>query len=194
MLSIFISLYILCIGPIFALLTPRSSMRRMTVMMSTNQQQSVSVVRNFVTSNFGLVDPESLSDQFQFIFRSKSVPKDKYLSIFAKENSALRRAVPDFEYRPYGFQVDEFNPDLVWFKVRPVGTITGPFSFKVCEGIVHDMCVRYICMLCGIIYCVPLFYSMHISRRAKCICPTRRASSSRFSSSQPSYQRERWRS
>ncbi len=57
---------------------------------------SVSVVRQFVSSNFGLNDPNQLDDNFNFLYNTKKVPKAKYLNIFQKDFSALLRAAPDF--------------------------------------------------------------------------------------------------
>jgi hypothetical protein len=34
------------------------------------------------------------------------------------------------DYRPYGYVVDETDPNIIWFKSRPIGTVTGPFSFN----------------------------------------------------------------
>lgn len=106
----------------------RSSLR----MNGGDSQALISIARDFVSSGFGVADQTLISDE-RFSCTGqlfKLTSKEKYVSGLAKETSAFRRAMPDFEFRPYDFEVDPANPSTVWFKIRPKGTLTGPFSFK----------------------------------------------------------------
>jgi len=108
---------------------PRQSLR----MAATSGSDSlISIARDFVSSGFGVADPSLLSsEKFSCTGQLfKLYSKEKYVSGLSKETSAFRRAMPDFEFRPYDFEIDPANPSTVWFKIRPKGTLTGPFSFK----------------------------------------------------------------
>ena len=95
--------------------------------------KTIGIVKSFVSSNFGLIDS---SDSLLANDVKVSGPtvyytdKQKYLNALAKEQSAFLRAVPDYDVRAYSFAVDKYDNRKIWFKVRPRGTITGPFSYN----------------------------------------------------------------
>ena len=91
----------------------------------------VSVAKTFASTNLGVSNPSLLTADFvcsgpDFVCGSK----DTYVAGLKKETEVFQKAMPDFDLRPYGFMVDETSPDTVWFKIRPRGTITGPFVYK----------------------------------------------------------------
>lgn len=89
------------------------------------------IAKEFVSSRFGIVNFDLLDDSFEVVSSSfVTVPKPNYLASLPKVQSSFLRAVPDIELRPYNFIIDESNPDLVWFKLRPKGTFSGPLSYK----------------------------------------------------------------
>ena len=91
----------------------------------------ISVAKTFASTNLGASNPSLLTADFvcsgpDFICGSK----DTYVAGLTKETQVFQKAMPDFDLRPYGFMVDETRPDTVWFKIRPRGSITGPFVYK----------------------------------------------------------------
>ena len=91
----------------------------------------ITVARSFVTTNLGVTDPSLLSDSFVCSGPSfDAIDKKSYLLGLSAETAVFQRAMPDFNLRPYSFSVDEAQSDIVWFKIRPKGTLTGPFSYK----------------------------------------------------------------
>ena len=91
----------------------------------------ITVARSFVTTNLGVTDPSLLSDSFVCSGPSfDDIDKKSYLLGLSAETAIFQRAMPDFNLRPYSFSVDEAQSDIVWFKIRPKGTLTGPFSYK----------------------------------------------------------------
>jgi hypothetical protein len=90
----------------------------------------ISIARTFAASNLGVSDPSLLSEDFvcsgpSFVLGNKQ----SYVSGLKKETQVFEQAIPDFDLRPYSFVVDEKQPDTVWFKIKPRGTITGPFAY-----------------------------------------------------------------
>ena len=91
----------------------------------------IAVARSFVTTNLGVNDPSLLSESFVCSGPSfNAIDKKSYLLGLTAETAVFERAMPDFNLRPYSFSVDETQSDIVWFKIRPKGTLTGPFSYK----------------------------------------------------------------
>jgi hypothetical protein len=91
----------------------------------------IAVARSFVTTNLGVNDPSLLSESFVCSGPSfNAIDKKSYLLGLTAETAVFERAMPDFNLRPYSFSVDETKSDVVWFKIRPKGTLTGPFSYK----------------------------------------------------------------
>jgi hypothetical protein len=91
----------------------------------------IAVARSFATTNLGVTDPSLLADDFLCSGPSfNGIDKKSYLAGLTKETAVFQRAMPDFDLRPYSFAVDESQPNTVWFKIRPKGTLTGPFAFK----------------------------------------------------------------
>lgn len=91
----------------------------------------IAVARSFVTTNLGVNDPSLLSESFVCSGPSfNAIDKKSYLLGLTAETALFERAMPDFNLRPYSFSVDETQSDIVWFKIRPKGTLTGPFSYK----------------------------------------------------------------
>ena len=116
-----------------------------------DKTQMISIARDFVSSGFGVADPTLLSDSFACTGQMfKLFSKDKYVSGLSKETAAFRRAMPDFEFRPYDFEIDPANQDTVWFKIRPKGTLTGPFSYKGTVYIPNDAAVELPLQLCSV--------------------------------------------
>ncbi len=93
--------------------------------------RSIGIVKSFVSSNFGLIDDSLLANDC--VVSGPTVyftDKQKYLTAFAKEQSAFLRAVPDYDVRAYSFAIDKYDDRKIWFKLRPRGTITGPYSYN----------------------------------------------------------------
>lgn len=91
----------------------------------------ISVAKTFASTNLGVSNPSLLTSDFvcsgpDFVCGSK----DTYVAGLTKETQVFQKAMPDFDLRPYGFMVDETRPDTVYFKIRPRGSITGPFVYK----------------------------------------------------------------
>ncbi|KAJ1415182.1 hypothetical protein B484DRAFT_454628 [Ochromonadaceae sp. CCMP2298] len=85
----------------------------------------------FVESDFGVTQKSLLSSEFSCSGPTfKGISRESYLAGLAKETEAFQTAVPDFDIRGYDFQVDALDPSTVWFKIRPRGTITGPFVYQ----------------------------------------------------------------
>ena len=98
--------------------------------LTTAPETTVSTARAFANSLFGLRDSSLLSDDFVCSGPRSAYEKSRYLKGLATESSALVRAIPDINFRPHAFLVDESDPSLVWFKVLPTGTLSGPLSYK----------------------------------------------------------------
>lgn len=97
----------------------------------TQSTNLISVARSFATSNLGVTDPTILADDFSCSGPGfNGIDKNSYVAGLTKETAVFQKAMPDFDLRPYSFAVDESQPNTVWFKIRPRGTLTGPFSFK----------------------------------------------------------------
>jgi len=121
-------------------------------MITGDSASLISIARDFVSSGFGVADPSLLSDvKFSCTGQMfKLYSKEKYVSGLSKETSAFRRAMPDFEFRPYDFEIDPANSNTVWFKIRPKGTLTGPFSFKGDVYIPNNAVVELPLQLCSV--------------------------------------------
>ena len=98
--------------------------------LQCNLDDKISIARSFVTSGFGVSNEQLLVDDFTYRFRNKILTKSQYLTNYAKEQSAVKRAAPDIDYRPYGFSVDEQDSSKVVFKTRAIGSLQGALSFK----------------------------------------------------------------
>ena len=74
----------------------------------------LSIARGYVSSGFGLSNPDILGDFFTVSGPSflQNDGKEAYLSELAKETAALLRAVPDLDLRPYSFTVDDGNSNV----------------------------------------------------------------------------------
>ena len=106
---------------------------RMSDEEPVNSQQSslIGIARSFAATNLGVSDPSLLADNFVCSGPSfNGIEKKAYLGGLTKETAVFQRAIPNFDLRPYSFAVDETQSDTVWFKIRPKGTITGPFAYK----------------------------------------------------------------
>jgi hypothetical protein len=90
------------------------------------------VAKDFaIDSKFGLLNSDILALNFVESKSSyKSFSRESYLSQLASDRSSLLRALPDFDFRPYDFLVDDNDPSVIWFRMRPKGTFTGPLSYK----------------------------------------------------------------
>ena len=94
-------------------------------------QTLIGIARSFATTNLGVSDPSLLANDFICSGPSfNGIDKKSYVAGLTKETAVFQRAIPDFDLRPYSFTVDETQPDTVWFKIRPRGTITGQFAYK----------------------------------------------------------------
>ena len=113
-------------------LLPRYRQVRSQSFMSleVSSETALSTARAFAASGFGLRDSSILAEDFVCSSSRSAYDKSRYLRGLALETSAFARAVPDLDFRPHGFVVDETDPSLVWFKVRPTGTVSGPFSYR----------------------------------------------------------------
>ena len=98
--------------------------------MDDSTESAVSAARAFAASGFGLRDSSILSEDFVCTSSRSAYDKTRYLRGLAIENSAITRAVPDLDFRPHAFVVDETDPSIVWFKIQPTGTVSGPFSYR----------------------------------------------------------------
>lgn len=98
---------------------------------SVDENNVINFAKIFASTSFGITDRSLIADNFQFSGPSvRSIEKSKYIDSLSKEISSFQRALPDFEYRSFGFTVDDEDPNTVWFKTKPQGTLTGPFAYK----------------------------------------------------------------
>ena len=96
---------------------------------STND--NIDIAKSFMATNFACDNPSLLDDEFTCdspFFDGLS--KDKYLKGLSMESKAIYAAIPDYDRCANGYTIDEMNPDRVWFRVRPKGTILGEFKVK----------------------------------------------------------------
>jgi hypothetical protein len=103
----------------------------------------ISTAQSFATTNLGISDSSILAESFTCSgpnFNNRE--KKSYLEILGKETAVFQRALPDFNLRPYSFSIDAFEPNTVWFKIRPKGTLTVSRSYtylsvslSVCDSI-----------------------------------------------------------
>lgn len=68
-----------------------------------------------------------LADDFRFEFPVVSLAKAEYLKAVRSFN--LRTAIPNLNANAYGWQVDAYEPNRVWFFIRTSGTATGELNF-----------------------------------------------------------------
>lgn len=68
-----------------------------------------------------------LADDFRFEFPVVSLAKADYLKAVRSFN--LRTAIPNLNANAYGWQVDAYEPNRVFFFIRTSGTATGPLNF-----------------------------------------------------------------
>ena len=98
---------------------------------NSESQALINIARSFATTNLGVSDPSMLANDFTCSGPTfNGIEKISYVAGLTKETAVFQRAIPDFDLRPYSFSVDETQANTVWFKIRPRGTITGPFAYK----------------------------------------------------------------
>jgi hypothetical protein len=95
----------------------------------SSSSDAITVAKAFAKASFGLTDPSLVADTFNVVY-SHVKSKSQYLQGIGVQYSSLTRAVPNLDFRPFGFTTDTETPNKVWFKIRPSGTISGPFSSR----------------------------------------------------------------
>jgi hypothetical protein len=86
----------------------------------------IKLAKNFLVSRGGFgADPELLSPAFQFIGPVVG-PLGKAEFVKAIGSVDIATGFPDFQGEFYGFHVDPFEGDRVWYTARGRGTNTGP--------------------------------------------------------------------
>eukprot|EP00899_Mesostigma_viride_P026966 jgi/Mesvir1/7454/Mv19229-RA.1 len=87
----------------------------------------IELCKAFVESRFGVDNPDLLAPEFYTILPVVGpLPKDAFLDIFGGFN--LRDAFPDLDEGHFGFSVDPYQPNRVWYFSRGVGTHAGSFQ------------------------------------------------------------------
>ncbi|KAL4445782.1 hypothetical protein ABPG77_008981 [Micractinium sp. CCAP 211/92] len=81
---------------------------------------------HFETDN-GVTDPSVLADDFRFEFPIIKLDRETYLKTVS--GFTLKQGIPNLSSNAWGFQVDKFEPNRVWFFIRTSGTHTGAFKF-----------------------------------------------------------------
>lgn len=86
----------------------------------------IELAKGFLNSRGGFgADPDLLSADFQFVAPVVGpLSKDAFVSAIGSVD--VEGAFPDFQGEFYGFHVDPFEPDRVWYTARGRGTNTGP--------------------------------------------------------------------
>lgn len=94
-------------------------------------EENIRIAKEFARSKLGLLNPDLLDSSFIEIRQDfTTASRDKYISDLSKSRSTILRALPDYDFRPYDFTVDENDKSVVWFKLRPVGEFKGPLSYN----------------------------------------------------------------
>jgi hypothetical protein len=86
----------------------------------------ISLAKRFLASRGGFgADPDLLSEDFKFVGPVVGpLPKDAFVSAIGSVDIA--KGFPDFQGEFYGFSVDPFERNRVWYTARGKGTNTGP--------------------------------------------------------------------
>ena len=101
-----------------------AALARSTFPLSADEMITLS--KQFISSRGGLgADPELLAESF--VFEGPVVgPLDKQAFVDAIGSVDFDKAFPDFQGEFYGFHVDPFDLNRVWYTARGRGTNTGP--------------------------------------------------------------------
>lgn len=88
--------------------------------------EMIRLAKTFLVSRGGFgADPALLSDDFKFIGPVVGpLSKDAFVSAIGSVD--IKTGFPDFKGEFYGFRVDPFDGDRVWYIARGRGTNTGP--------------------------------------------------------------------
>jgi len=87
----------------------------------------IHLAKRFLVSNSGFgADPELLSEDFKFVAPVVG-PLSKETFVNAIGSVDIKTGFPDFKGEFYGFHVDPFEGNRVWYTARGRGTNTGPF-------------------------------------------------------------------
>jgi len=114
---------------------PSRSFARVGYRTMSNGENEVdpilTIAKSFVSSDFGVTRSSLLAKNFTCSGPSfRGVSKQSYMTGLTIETKAFEAAVPDFALQSYDFVVDNEDKDTVWFKIRPCGTVTGPFAYR----------------------------------------------------------------
>ena len=112
-----------------AMSRPRLPGMMMQVSDAETDLSPLSVARRFVGGRLGRDCPELIADDFSASGPASLVTgKKSYLSDTTV--TAIYKAMPDLDLRAYAFQTDSEDPNTVWFKFRPEGSVSQPFVYK----------------------------------------------------------------
>ena len=93
-------------------------------------EKLIDIAKAFLETSRGVGgDPDLLSEEFKFEGPVVG-PFSKSEFVAALSNVDFDAAFPDFNPEFYGFHVDPFEGDRVWYTARGKGTNTGPFPSK----------------------------------------------------------------
>lgn len=96
-----------------------------------DKSRKISIAKDFVISKLGVGAPDILAKNFVSSAPDfTDLDKTSYIEEKIKEYAAFQRAVPDFDWQAYDYDVDETDQSTIQFKLRPTGTVTGPYSYK----------------------------------------------------------------
>jgi len=124
---------------------------------SFNEQHLIKEAKKLLDAEFGVKDHSLLADDFQFIFQVIGpLQKDEFLLIFPEFK--VEKAFPNMAKNYFGFTIDPFEPNRIWFFSRAVARHEGPFTWfgQTWEGTGTQ------------IYCPPQVFSFSFDDRMKC--------------------------
>ncbi|PSC76916.1 amidase signature enzyme [Micractinium conductrix] len=75
----------------------------------------------------GIQDESVLSPEFKFEFPIVKMDRAAYLKTV--RGFTFKQGIPNLSSNAYGWSVDPYEPNRVWFFIRTTGTHTGPFKF-----------------------------------------------------------------
>ena len=129
---LFLLLSVVCVSQGF-IRTPGRGSRGLSLSMQSAEIAEepdispLATARKFVRGRLGYDCPDLFAVDFSASGpASLVVGKTKFMT----ESAPIYKAMPDLDLRGYAFQADPADPSVVWFKLRPEGSISEPFVFN----------------------------------------------------------------
>ncbi|GAQ80610.1 hypothetical protein KFL_000580040 [Klebsormidium nitens] len=91
------------------------------------EEQLIELAKKVLNANNGLDDPSLLADGFYFAAPIIYLQKNEFLQALGR--FSVKDAFPDLEPNAFGFSVDPYEPNRVWFFTRSRATHTGVLNF-----------------------------------------------------------------